>query len=74
MVRLKLTGAKSCTTSIFISIPYGSIKTYISLLYNEIIKISIPYGSIKTRALSSVLSDETISIPYGSIKTKRLRV
>ena len=49
MVRLKGSSKKEVAGNIYISIPYGAIKSRISVIVEEIrIIISIPYGAIKS--------------------------
>ena len=71
MVRLKAQPVVLAYIPIFISIPYGSIKSYRRYFYIASNGISIPYGSIKSNSPTIVFSfSMNISIPYGSIKSQ----
>ena len=70
MVRLKdLTPPCPLRMRSRISIPYGSIKSFLGISPQTLSSISIPYGSIKRRCPPSASTTcACISIPYGSIK------
>ena len=72
MVRLKVRPGFFADVLLSISIPYGSIKSSVQVVYSLSPPISIPYGSIKSN-LPSLSSSAVYPFQFLMVRLKGLR-